>query len=232
VAVTQTTQGPAVTTRRAAVLAPLAAAFLSAVALPAAAPPPAAAATELKATATSGVDAFVAVMNGRDSLTAAMELQGMPEGGKRARIVNLLPRYSDKVQLMTVMLPTAVTAAYGDIAAALEAVSAAVEGGGGGGGGAGSVPEARLGQMEDILVGANNLLVLAAYVSESKPFEESDIPQETFARAVAAIDVLIRDGPEEMVRKASAERCRRLIASARDMAEMRDFASSSVCNNI
>jgi hypothetical protein len=76
------------------------------------------------------------------------------------------------------------------------------------------------------------LVVLAAYVSESRPFEDTDIPQETFARAVKAIDLLLLDGPPDAVRKASAERCRRLLASAVDYDEMKAFASTPVCNNI
>ena len=51
-----------------------------------------------------------------------------------------------------------------------------------------------------LLVGANNLLVLAAYVSESRPFEDSDIPQVTFARAVEAIDTMLQEAPGDVVR--------------------------------
>jgi len=104
--------------RRAAFLAPLGAAFLAA--LPAA-PAHAFGALgvknplEAKASPTSASDAFVAVMDGRDAIAAAMELQGMQEGGRRMRVQNLLPRYADKVRTMTAMLPAAVTASYGEV---------------------------------------------------------------------------------------------------------------------
>lgn len=148
-----------------------------------------------------------------------MELQGTPEGGKRARVRNLLPRFADKMTTMTATLPTAIVAAYGEV----------VDGSGGDGGG---VPEVGMGAMEDILVGAKNVVTLATYVSESRPFEDGEIPQETFQRAVEAINGVLAAGPGDVVRKAAAERCRRLIASAVDYDEMKSFASTPVCNNI
>lgn len=148
-----------------------------------------------------------------------MELQGTPEGGKRARVRNLLPRYASKAKMMTVVLPAAVNAAYGERASEE-----------GGAEGAEGVSEAGMMAMEDILVGAKNLVTLAAYVSESRPFEDDDIPQETFARAVSAIDSLLAAGPRDKMRGAAGERCRRLIASAVDYDEMKAFASTSVCN--
>lgn len=146
-----------------------------------------------------------------------MELQGLPEGGKRARVRNLLPRYADKVKTMTAILPVAITTTFGETV---------------GGDTAGGVPEPGIRAMGDILVGAKNLVTLAAYVAESRPFEDGDIPQETFERAVTAIGEVLADGPQDVVRKASAERCRRLLASAVDYDEMKSFASSQVCNNI
>lgn len=163
--------------------------------------------------------------NTRQQLIAAMELQGTPEGGKRARVRNLLPRYASKAKAMTVVLPAAITAAYGAIAAE--------EGGAAGGAdGTAGAPEAGMIAMEDILVGSKNLVTLAAYVSESRSFEDEDIPQATFAAAVSAIDAVLAAGSTEEVRKASAERCRRLIASAVDYEEMKSFASTPACNNI
>lgn len=103
-------------TRRAAFLAPLGAAFIAALpAAPANAFGAAKSAVEAKATPTSASNAFVAVMDGRDAIAAAMELQGMQEGGRRMRVQNLLPRYADKVRTMTAMLPAAVTASYGEV---------------------------------------------------------------------------------------------------------------------
>jgi hypothetical protein len=167
---------------------------------------PAVAATEAKPM--SPVDAFITLMDGRDALTAAMELRGT-EGGKRMRVRNLLPRYSDKAKTMT--------AAFGEVVAA---------------DGTTSLPASKMGTMEDILIGAKNLATLAAYVADDRPFEDADIPQETFAIAVRALDDLLASGSGEDVRKASAERCRRLLAKAADMDEMRTFASSPACNNI
>ena len=91
------------------------------------------------------------------------------------------------------------------------------------------VPEDKLGQMEDILVGAKNLTVLAKYVADSTPFVDSDIPQVTFETAIAAIDRTLIDGDPEAVKKAKAERCRRLISKAADMEEMKLFAQSKTC---
>ena len=64
------------------------------------------------------------------------------------------------------------------------------------------MPEDKLGQMEDILVGAKNLTVLAKYVADSTPFVDSDIPQVTFETAIAAIDRTLIDGDPEAVKKA------------------------------
>ena len=157
-----------------------------------------------------------------------MELQGIPEGGKRARVRNLLPRYASKAKAMTVVLPAAINAAYGEIVTE--------EGGAARGArgveGAEGVPEAGMIAMEDILVGSKNLVTLAAYVSESRPFDDEDIPQETFAAAVSAIDAVLAAGARDEVRRAAAERCRRLIASAVDYDEMKTFASTPVCNSI
>ena len=153
-----------------------------------------------------------------------MELRGT-EGGKRARLRNLLPRYADRAATMSATLPAAVLAAYGEVV---------VDGSAGGSADAfaPAVPEDRLGQMEDILIGAKNLVTLAAYVREERPFEDADIPQETFAVAVAAADRLLADADEGEVRKAKGERCRRLLSKAADMDEMRTFASSPACNDI
>ena len=175
---------------------------------------PAVAATEAKPM--SPVEAFITLMDGRDALTAAMDLRGT-EGGKRLRVRNLLSRYSDKAKTMTAALPAAAVAAFGEVVAA---------------DGTTSLPPSKIGTMEDILIGAKNLATLAAYVAEDRPFEDADIPQETFAIAARAVDDLLANGSEEDVRKASAERCRRLLAKAADMDEMRTFASSPVCNNI
>ena len=169
-----------------------------------------------KAKPMSPVDAFITLMDGRDALTAAMELRGTV-GGKRMRVRNLLPRYSDKAKTMTAALPAAAVAAFGEVVAA---------------DGTTSLPASKMGTMEDILIGAKNLATLAAYVADDRPFEDADIPQETFAIAVRAVDDLLASGSEEDVRKASAERCRRLLAKAADMDEMRTFASSPACNNI
>jgi hypothetical protein len=68
------------------------------------------------------------------------------------------------------------------------------------------VPEDKLGQMEDILVGAKNLTVLAKYVADSTPFVDSDIPQLTFETAIAAIDRTLIDGDPEAVKKAKGVR--------------------------
>lgn len=149
-----------------------------------------------------------------------MELRGT-EGGKRARLRNLLPRYADRAATMSATLPAAVLAAYGEVVVDGSADSLAP-----------IVPEDRLGQMEDILIGAKNLVTLAAYVREERPFEDADIPQETFAGAVAAADRLLADADEGEVRKAKGERCRRLLSKAADMDEMRTFASSPTCNDI
>ena len=175
---------------------------------------PAVAATEAKPM--SPVEAFITLMDGRDALTAAMDLRGT-EGGKRLRVRNLLSRYSDKAKTMTAALPAAAVAAFGEVVAA---------------DGTTSLPASKMGTMEDILIGAKNLATLAAYVAEDRPFEDADIPQETFAIAARAVDDLLANGSEEDVRKASAERCRRLLAKAVDMDEMSTFASSPVCNNI
>ena len=175
---------------------------------------PAVAATEAKPM--SPVEAFITLMDGRDALTAAMDLRGT-EGGKRLRVRNLLSRYSDKAKTMTAALPAAAVAAFGEVVAA---------------DGTTSLPASKMGTMEDILIGAKNLATLAAYVADDRPFEDADIPQETFAIAVRALDDLLASGSGEDVRKASAERCRRLLAKAADMDEMRTFASSPACNNI
>jgi len=211
------------TTRRAVFFGSLAAAAAPMLARDRPAVAAAAAAVELKATKVSGSEAFITLMDGRDALLAAMELQGT-EGGKRARVKNLLPKYASRATVMTAVLPMAMIAAYGE---ALEDADG-VNGNGNGGG----VPVAGINAMEDILVGANNLLVLAAYVSESRPFEDADIPQDTFIRAVKAIDLVLLDGPQEVLKKASGERCRRLISSAKDYDEMKMFASTPVCNSM
>ena len=139
---------------------------------------PAIAATEAKPM--SPVNAFITLMDGRDALVSAMELQGT-EGGKRERVKNLLPRYADKAKTMTAALPAAVVAAYGEVVTDDTAGSLETDG----------VPPSKMGVMEDILVGAKNLVTLAAFVSEDRPFEDGDIPQTTFAAAVRAVDVRI-----------------------------------------
>jgi len=169
----------------------------------------------------SPVNAFITLMDGRDALVSAMELQGT-EGGKRERVKNLLPRYADKAKTMTAALPAAVVAAYGEVVTDDTAGSLETDG----------VPPSKMGVMEDILVGAKNLVTLAAFVSEDRPFEDGDIPQTTFAAAVRAVDDLLGSAAEDTVRKASAERCRRLLAKAADIDEMRATASSPACNNI
>ena len=141
---------------------------------------PAVAATEARPM--SPVDAFITLMDGRDALTAAMELRGT-EGGKRMRIRNLLPRYSDKAKTMTAALPAAAVAAFGEVVAE---------------DGTTSLPPARMGTMEDILIGAKNLATLAAYVKEDRPFEDADIPQDTFAIAARAVDDLLASGARRM----------------------------------
>lgn len=175
---------------------------------------PSVAATEAKPM--SPVDAFITLMDARDALVSAMELQGT-EGGKRARVQNLLPRYADKAKTMTAALPAAVIAAYGEVVSENNSETSGVS------------PD-KMGVMEDILVGAKNLVTLAAYVSKDRPFEDGDIPQATFVTAVTSIDDLLASAAEDTVRKASAERCRRLLAKAADMDEMRTFASSPACN--
>lgn len=172
------------------------------------------AATEAKPM--SPVDAFITLMDARDALVSAMELQGT-EGGKRARVQNLLPRYADKAKTMTAALPAAVIAAYGEVVSENNSETS-------------GVPPDKMGVMEDILVGAKNLVTLAAYASKDRPFEDGDIPQATFVTAVTSIDDLLASAAEDTVRKASAERCRRLLAKAADMDEMRTFASSPACN--
>ena len=51
---------------------------------------PALAATELKGTPVTATNAYIALMDGRDAIVSAMELQGMEEGGRRNRVQNLL----------------------------------------------------------------------------------------------------------------------------------------------
>lgn len=179
--------------------------------------PPALAAANAKPM--SPVDAYITLMDGRDAFTAALELKGT-EGGKRMRVRNLFPRYASAAKTMTAALPAAVIAAFGEVVVS------------DGGGESSIVPPSKLGLMEDILIGAKNLATLATYVSEDRPFEDADIPQETFSTAIRAVDDVLANGSEEDVRKASAERCRRLLARAVDMDEMRTFASSPACNNV
>tara|TARA_B110000046_G_C12977089_1_gene391621 strand:- start:849 stop:1571 length:723 start_codon:yes stop_codon:yes gene_type:complete len=176
---------------------------------------PALAATELKGTPVTATNAYIALMDGRDAIVSAMELQGLEEGGRRSRVQNLLPRFAEKAAVMTALLPAVMRESYGEV--------------GGGPEGSESVPEDKLGQMEDILVGAKNLTVLAKYVADSTPFVDSDIPQVTFETAIAAIDRTLIDGDPEAVKKAKAERCRRLISKAADMEEMKLFAQSKTC---
>ena len=71
------------------------------------------------------------------------------------------------------------------------------------------VPEDRLGQMEDILIGAKNLVTLAAYVRE-RDLRGRRHPAGDLAGAVAAADRLLADADEGEVRKAKGERCRLL----------------------
>lgn len=177
---------------------------------------PALAATELKGSPVTVTNAYIALMDGRDAIQSAMELQGMEEGGRRNRVQNLLPRFAEKAAVMTALLPAAMRESYGEV--------------GGEGEGAGSLPEDRLAQMEDILVGAKNLTVLSKYVTDGTPFTDAEIPQVTFESAIAAIDRTLADGDAEAVKKAKAERCRRLISKAVDMEEMKQFASSATCD--
>jgi len=71
--------------------------------------------------------------------------------------------------------------------------------------------------------------VLSKYVTDGTPFTDAEIPQVTFESAIAAIDRTLADGDAEAVKKAKAERCRRLISKAVDMEEMKQFASSKTC---
>jgi hypothetical protein len=50
-------------------------------------------------------------------------------------------------------------------------------------------------------------------VSESRPFEDSIIPQQTFMDAVAAIDALVAAADVEVIKRAGAERCRQGLFS-------------------
>ena len=133
----------------------------------------------------SPVDAFITLMDARDALVSAMELQGT-EGGKRARVQNLLPRYADKAKTMTAALPAAVIAAYGEVVSENNSETS-------------GVPPDKMGVMEDILVGAKNLVTLAAYASKDRPFEDGDIPQATFVTAVTSIDDLLASAAEDTV---------------------------------
>lgn len=199
----------------AAALAPPFASVPRAVALPAEAKP------------MSAVDAYVTLMDGRDAIASAMALRGT-EGGKRQRVYNLLPRYADKARTMTAALPAAVVASYGAVVQPDDPAGGAP--GAPGEGPFVGVPESKMGAMEEVLIGAKNVVALAAFVAEDRPFTDDDIPQATFESAIAAIDAILGDGDGETVRKASAERCRRLLAGARDIDEMRTFASSPACN--
>ena len=180
---------------------------------------PAVAATQAKPM--SPVDAFITLMDGRDALTAAMELRGT-EGGKRMRVRNLLPRYSDKAKTMTAVLPVTIATSFGEVVD----VGVGVDGDGDG-----AVPANGLGAMEDVLLGAKNLTVLAKYVADGTPFGEEEVPQASFAAAVEACDRIIEAAPADVMKKASGERCRRLISSAVDMEEMKTFAASPACDN-
>ena len=49
---------------------------------------PALAAKELKGSPVTATNAYIAIMDGRDAIQSAMELQGMEEGGRRNRVQN------------------------------------------------------------------------------------------------------------------------------------------------
>jgi|TARA_B100001142_G_scaffold324057_1_gene375167 hypothetical protein len=151
-----------------------------------------------------------------------MELQGLPEGGRRSRVMNLLPRYADKAKTMTAVLPVTIATSFGEVVD----VGVGVDGDGDG-----AVPANGLGAMEDVLLGAKNLTVLAKYVADGTPFGEEEVPQASFAAAVEACDRIIEAAPADVMKKASGERCRRLISSAVDMEEMKTFAASPACDN-
>ena len=155
-------------------------------------------------------------------IVSAMELQGLPEGGRRSRVMNLLPRYADKAKTMTAVLPVTIATSFGEVVD----VGVGVDGDGDG-----AVPANGLGAMEDVLLGAKNLTVLAKYVADGTPFGEEEVPQASFAAAVEACDRIIEAAPADVMKKASGERCRRLISSAVDMEEMKTFAASPACDN-
>ena len=112
---------------------------------------PALAATELKGSPVTATNAYIALMDGRDAIQSAMELQAWRRAAEGI-VQNLLPRFAEKAAVMTALLPAAMRESYGEV--------------GGEGEGAGSLPEDRLAQMEDILVGAKNLTVLSKYVTD------------------------------------------------------------------
>ena len=44
--------------------------------------------------------------------------------------------------------------------------------------------------MEEVLIGAKNVVALGRVRSRGQTFEDDDIPQETFESAIAAIDAI------------------------------------------
>eukprot|EP00854_Cymbomonas_tetramitiformis_P005480 gene5480-6643_t len=108
-----------------------------------------------------------------------------------------MPRYSSTVQTMVALLPAAV----------MEGVA----------------PE----EVDNVLVGSSNVIALATYIREDKPFEDSDIPEETFSTALRSIDVILGQVDDETIALAQRERCFAILNAAVDYQEMKSLSQTS-----
>lgn len=140
--------------------------------------------------------AVAALLSGREALVQVMRFPGS-EGGMRARLRNLMPRYSSTVQTMVALLPAAV----------MEGVAAD--------------------DVENVLVGSSNVIALATYIREDKPFEDSDIPEETFSTALRSIDAILGQVDDETIALAQRERCFALLNAAVDYQEMKSLSQTA-----
>lgn len=143
--------------------------------------------------------AVASLLDGRDALADVVSLEGSVDG-RRARTFRRLPRLSKAVQNMVAYLPMLAPAS----------------------------DEAAVGYAEAVLIGAQNVMLLAKIASQ-RSVSEDELPQRSFVEARDAADALIKLLDPALLLSGSKERCRRLLAEAFDVEEMRASAFSCSC---
>jgi len=153
------------------------------------------------ASSSSPVSAVAALLDGRDALAAAASVVGASEG-KRALLLNKLPKLSGTVQTMSALLPAVL--------------------------GEQTLSDEQLVWVGDVLVGASNVVAMAS-ISTQRAFSDQEVPQASFLAALAAADALLAAVPLETLAAARRRRCVALLQSAESYEQMQDVAAQPGC---